>query len=180
MNVVKTGYSLMGFTLVIGSLCIMDVLATDMKESIFYYDLFNKIDHSSFIAVLTGIIHTTLGQSNSTINEIATLFATENFYTGIPLIIGANIGTGVMAMIASLVTMKEARLTAYAYLWLNILGAIFIYPFLDYLVELKNILTPAQVNIMYNITLSLITLPFVKYYSSFIDRIYHWRQKSPM
>ncbi|MGP4071231.1 Na/Pi symporter [Piscibacillus sp. B03] len=175
-KVLSVGYSFMGVFMVISSLWLMDLLAIGVREATFFH---NPLDESSINALLTGIVHTLLGQSNSTIHDLTLLIMSGDIERGIPLIAGANIGIAVTSVIASLATMREARLTAYAYLWLNILGALFIFPLLDYVLDLGSILTPTQFNIFYNTVMSLIALSFVKPYTRFIITIYYWRQKHP-
>jgi len=52
------------------------------------------------------------------------------FSAAVPLVLGANVGTTVTALLASIGTKLSARRTAVAHLLFNLIGVILIYPFL--------------------------------------------------
>ena len=93
---------------------------------------------------------------------------------GIALMLGSNIGTCVTGYIASIGAGKEAKLTAYAHIWLNILGVALFYPFFDYLLLAASSFTDekhvqlAHASVIFNVICSLLVLPFVNLFSRFI------------
>lgn len=76
--------------------------------------------------ILTAIIHSsaaTIGIAMGFLNEhILTLPA------GIAILLGANIGTCITGLLASVGSAYEAKLTAYTHLWFNVVGVI-LFPF---------------------------------------------------
>jgi phosphate:Na+ symporter len=98
--------------------------------------------------------------------------------TGIIIMLGANIGTCITGLLASIGAGEEARLTAYTHIWLNLVGAILFIPFIQYLGDISRHLTSnietqlAHASVIFNVICSLIVLPFATKFGKFIIRIH--------
>lgn len=126
--------------------------------------------------VLTGII-----QSSSATTGISMSFLNHDLLTlpaAIAIMLGANIGTCVTAFLASIGSIREAKLTAYAHIWLNVLGVALFYPFIPFLsgfVELLSSSADVQLahsSLLFNILCSLLALPFVRPFARFVERVH--------
>ena len=92
-----------------------------------------KLFKNAFRALLLGLVLTVLVQSSSITTSLVVPLAGAGILTLrqiFPLTLGANIGTTITAMLASLVTSDIAAVTvAFAHLLFNIFGIIIIWPF---------------------------------------------------
>jgi phosphate:Na+ symporter len=85
------------------------------------------------VALIAGFVFTTLVQSSSVTSGIIVLLAQGGLITlgqGIPLLLGAAVGTTTTALIASHRMSLHAKRAAYAHLVFNIAGVILLLPFL--------------------------------------------------
>jgi phosphate:Na+ symporter len=85
------------------------------------------------VAIIAGFLFTTIVQSSSVTSGIIVLLAEGGLITlshGIPLLLGAAIGTTTTAMIASHRMSLHAKRAAYAHLLFNVVGVILLIPFL--------------------------------------------------
>ena len=92
-------------------------------------------DHIIF-ALLIGIILTAIIHSSSATIGIAMSFVASGELTvssAIIVMLGANIGSCVTGYMASIGSGKEATITAYAHIWLNIIGVLIFLPFVHQL-----------------------------------------------
>ena len=83
--------------------------------------------------VLAGLIITAMVQSSSITTGLCILLVQQNLMpvtAAIPIVIGANIGTTVTALVASIKMQKTARRVALANLCFNTFGALIFLPFL--------------------------------------------------
>ena len=88
--------------------------------------------------------------------------------------LGSNIGTCITGYLASIGSGKEARFTAYAHIWLNVVGVCVFLPFVNQLEQFAAFFTAskeiqiAHASVMFNVITSLMVLPFAKQFSDFI------------
>jgi phosphate:Na+ symporter len=136
----------------------------------------NKLTGIGIGTILTAII-----QSSTATTGIIMSFLngqTLELEAGIAILLGANIGTCITAILASIGSSKAAKLTSYAHVWLNLLGVVLIYPFIQILARAAELLTTspdmqiAHVSVMFNVLTSFLMLPFVGIFSSFIMKIH--------
>ncbi|MFH1404287.1 MAG: Na/Pi cotransporter family protein [Candidatus Altiarchaeota archaeon] len=85
------------------------------------------------LAIIVGFLFTTFVQSSSVTSGIIVILSQEGLISlnqGIPLLLGAAIGTTTTALIASSKMSLHAKRAAYAHLLFNVFGVILILPFL--------------------------------------------------
>lgn len=154
-----------------------DYLATPIKNYDVISQLLTKMNDSNLFSIFVGTAITSIIQSSS-----ATIGMTMSFLTsetlqlqgGIGVMFGANIGTCVTALLACFGATKEARMCAYAHVWLNVLGVALFFPLIPYLANIGPMLASsidtqlAHITVIFNIVCSLLVLPFVKPFSNFI------------
>jgi len=86
-----------------------------------------------WLGILAGAVFTGIIQSSSATTSLVVAMARQGLMTfgaAVPLVLGANVGTTVTALLASIGTKLSARRTAVAHLLFNLIGVILIYPFL--------------------------------------------------
>lgn len=134
-------------------------------------------NENNLIAVGVGAVLSALIQSSTATTAIAMGFISDHILAlpaGIGIVLGANIGTCFTAILASIGAKRPAKLVAFAHIWLNIIGVIVFFPFIDWLSSLSMSLTAlpnlqlAHAGTIFNIISSFAVLPFVTLFSNFI------------
>lgn len=175
------GLALLGLSAIFGAMWGFETLAAPLKNMESVHALLLSLEHHTFYALLAGIVLTALIQSSTATTGIMMGFlsaGTMPLHTGIAVILGANIGTCVDALVASFVSGREGRLAAYAHMWLNVLGVALFYPFIGLLAELGERLSTqpdtqlAHASVIFNVVVSLLVLPFADAFGRWILRIH--------
>ena len=131
--------------------------------------------------VLLGTILTAIIQSSTATTGISMSFLNNeilSIQTGIAIMLGANIGTCVTAFLASVGGIREARLAAYAHIWLNVVGVLLFIPLIPILSTIVSGLATspdlqlAHSSVIFNVLCSILVIPFVKQFSSFIVKVH--------
>ncbi|MFC2162972.1 Na/Pi cotransporter family protein [Candidatus Altiarchaeota archaeon] len=121
------------FGLVFFSLNLISDAMIPIKSDPYVKSMFASLD-SVLVGIVAGFLFTTIVQSSSVTSGIIVILSQENMITlgqGIPLLLGAAIGTTTTALIASSKMSLHAKRAAYAHLLFNVFGVILILPFLD-------------------------------------------------
>ncbi|MRG86638.1 Na/Pi symporter [Salinibacillus xinjiangensis] len=135
------------------------------------------ISTNTSYSILFGVIITGIIQSSSAFTGMIMSFMNENLLnlsSGIAMVLGANIGTCFTAILASIGSRIEAKWTAYAHVWINLIGVLCFIPFIHWLGDLVVNVTPipgrqlAHASVLFNIITSLLFLPFIKPLATFI------------
>ena len=101
--------------------------------------------------------------------------------SAIMVMLGANIGSCVTGYMASIGSGKEAMITAYAHIWLNVIGVSLFLPFVYQLEHVVAFFTAnketqiAHASVIFNVVSSLLVLPFARQFAAFILMIHHRR-----
>lgn len=171
------GLILLGISAVFAAMGGFEFMAGPLKEVAWVDQLLITLDGSYFYSILAGAGITAIIQSSTaTTGIIMGLLTGEaiELDTGISIMLGSNIGTCVTAFLAAVGAGREARLSAYAHIWLNILGVIVFYPFIGMLTDLGTQLAfqadvqLAHVSVIFNVISSLLVLPFASRFGRFI------------
>ena len=141
-----------------------------------------SLSHNHFYAILLGIAMTTLIQSSSaTIGILQTLYGQSmlSLNASIPILFGANIGTTITAVLASLGGTKEAKKTAVSHVLFNLLGALIfisVLPLFTSFIDaganalgLNKMMTIAFAHFVFNLSTTILLFPFIKYLVKFLD-----------
>jgi phosphate:Na+ symporter len=155
---------------------------------------------SPLLGILAGAAFTGLIQSSAATTGIAIVMASEGLVTlpaGIALALGANIGTCVTALLASLGKPREAQRAAAAHVLFNVLGVVLWVAFLDPLARLATSLSPshpelegtarlaaevprqiANANTLFNVINTALFLPLTGVFARIVTRLLPERSKS--
>lgn len=132
------------------------------------------------LAIAVGALFTALVQSSSATAGVVIVLAGQGLITlpaGIALLLGANIGTSVTALLAAIGKIREAQRAAVAHLLFNVIGVIIWFPFIDTLAAWVSSVgggTPREVanaHTMFNVVNALLFLPFVKPFAALVIRL---------
>ena len=132
------GDLIMGLGLIFFGMNIMSQGMEPLKTYQPFLDLMIEMQNP-FLGILVGLIFTALVQSSSATIAIVIVMASNGFLTlpaGIALSLGADIGTTVTAMLASIGKSREALRTAMIHVQFNILGVLIWLPFIPELSSL--------------------------------------------
>jgi phosphate:Na+ symporter len=141
------------------------------------HELLMNTNDSSLFGIIVGTVLTSIIQSSAATLGIAMGFLTEHIITlpaGIAILLGANIGTCVTGLLASIGSSNEAKLAAYTHLWFNIIGVIAFYPFIHSLALLAGKLANApdlqlaHISVLFNVICSVVALPFTHWIEKWI------------
>ncbi|WP_272479901.1 Na/Pi symporter [Aquibacillus koreensis] len=134
----------------------------------------------SFGVIIGTLVSGTIQSSSATIG-ITMSILNEGLITlpvSIAIVLGANIGTCITALLAIIGTKKEAKLVAMGHFWFNIISVLMFIPFLGWLSDLAQLLASdvkeqlAHISLLFNIFSVLIFLPFVNLFEKFIYKLH--------
>ncbi|MEK3890678.1 Na/Pi symporter [Bacillus sp. FSL K6-3431] len=177
----SSGFILLGIGIIFAAMNGFEWLSGPLAKIDYVQNLILFMSDHIFIAFTTGMMLTGLIQSSTVMTGIAMSFLAAGLFpleTGIAIMIGSNIGTCATALLASIGAGSEARLTAYAHMWLNIGGALLFFPLIPVLASVSSIIAMssdiqlAHASVIFNITCSLLVLPFAKQFGNFIMRMH--------
>ena len=140
------GTMLMGLGLVFFGMSIMSDAMKPLRSYQPFLDLMIQMENP-LIGILVAAAFTGLIQSSSATTGIVIVMATQGFISlpaGIALSFGANIGTCVTAMLASIGKPREAVRAATVHVFFNVAGVVLWFYFIPYLAELVMWLSPAH------------------------------------
>ncbi len=172
-NINKTGLILTGFGLIfVGLIFMSTAMGTDQIRN-FFVNIFKAINNP-LLLMLISIIFTGLIQSSSASTGIYIAMmgvGTMNTYQAFFLVIGANIGTCITAVIASMGASHNAKRVAFLHVITSVFGAVIytiillifgksIAEFMEGTITLPG-WRIAIFNVVYNFSYTLILLPFV-------------------
>lgn len=148
-----------------------------------------SINDNILMSLLTGTVITAIIQSSTAMTGITMGFLTAGLLqldAGIAIVLGANIGTCITAIIASIGGGKESKLAAYAHVWLNVFGVLLFIPLIPLLTENAPLLAArkdvqlAHISVIFNVVSSLLVLPFATKFGEMILFIHDRRPKQPI
>ena len=180
-KVQSIGLILLGISFVFTAMGGFEYLARPLGESAFMSPLLLSLNDSYLLSVIAGMILTGIIQSSTATTGIIMGFLTNgamDIDTGVAIILGSNIGTCVDVLLASIGGGREAKLTAYAHIWLNVLGVMAFYPFIGWLAQVGKELAQApdvqlaHASVLFNVICSLLVLPFAKGFGNMILKLH--------
>jgi len=172
-----TGFSLFGICMIFFSIKGFTSLAEPLSQYSLFFDVLELVEKNTLFAIIVGAIITGIIHSSTGMIAIAMGFISGgqlSILAGIALMLGSNIGTCVTGYMASIGAGKEAKLTAYAHIWINILGVLLFYPFIKELQLAAAFFSKeahvqlAHASVIFNVICSFLTLPVLNLFSRFI------------
>ena len=143
------GAALMGLGLVFFGMSVMGDAMRPLRSYPPFLDLMVHLE-SPALGIGVGALFTALVQSSSATTGVVIVMASQGLITlpaGIALIFGANIGTCVTAMLASIGKPREALRAALVHVLFNVIGVLLWLPFIDQLAWLVTQVSPASASL---------------------------------
>jgi len=185
------GESLLGFGILFYGMKLMSDAMKPMRSFEPFIQVLQNLENP-FLGILVGAAFTALIQSSSAFTGIIIVLAQQGLVTleaGIPLLLGANIGTCITAGLASIGTSQDAKRVALAHVGFKIIGVIIILPFIPWFADLVRMVSPANTSAevmvrtadtprqianahtIFNVGLGFLFIPFTGFFSKVIHRI---------
>jgi phosphate:Na+ symporter len=173
------GTAIMGLGLVFFGMLVMGEAMNPLRSYEPFIEAMHTLDNP-LLGIMVGALLTALIQSSSATTGIVIVLAGQGMVSpeaGIALVLGANIGTSVTAMLAAIGKPREAQRAAVAHLVFNVMGVILWIPFIAFLASLVASIGGgtareiANAHTVFNVINALIFLPFVNQFAAFVTRL---------
>lgn len=140
----RTGIMILGFGLVFFGMSLMGDATRPLRNYEPFVQMLQQM-HNPLYGVLLSAVFTAIVQSSSATTGVIIVLASQGLISleqGIALVFGANIGTSVTAMLASVGRSRDARRTALVHVLFNVLGVLLWFGFITPFAELIRQLSP--------------------------------------
>ena len=170
---ITIGEILTGFGMLFIGMDLMETALSPLRESPLMGELFVKFGSNPILGIIVGAGVTAIIQSSSAsvgILQALSVTGAISWASAIPIILGQNIGTTITAMLSVIGASKNARRTAIAHLYFNVIGtivftvAVFVIQgmgigdFWDNPINKSGI---ANFHTIFNVTMTVLFLPFI-------------------
>lgn len=184
------GGMIMGLGMIFFGMSVMSDAMKPLRDYQPFLDLMTTMKNP-WIAILISAAFTGLIQSSSATTGIIIVMASQGFIslpTGIALAFGANIGTCVTAMLASIGKPREAVRAAVVHVMFNVAGVVIWFAFIPHLAQFITAISPAypelegnakiaaeaprqiaNANTVFNVSNTFIFIWFTKYFAQFVE-----------
>lgn len=180
-----TGGIILGFGMLFLGLELMSLGLEPLKEKDWFETAMISLAEVPILGVLAGTFLTVIVQSSSaTIGVVQQVFFDGNIALpgALAVLIGANIGTTITAILASLSSPREAKQASMFHLLFNLFGSVIFLIFFGTYVKLvgnienaflgpNNKLTIAYAHIIFNTVTTIFVLFLVKYFVVLIEKM---------
>lgn len=194
------GEALLGFGLLFYGMKVMSEAMHPLREFDPFINLLVHLENP-LSGILVGTIFTALIQSSSAFIGILIVLAGQGVLSleaGIPMLLGANIGTCITAGLAAIGTVREAQRVALAHILFKVIGVLLFVWWIPAFADLTRWFSPggspapgggalgevlprqiANAHTIFNIALTLILLPFTGPAARLVERLMPERPEAP-
>lgn len=172
------GEAILGMGLLFLGITTMSAGLSPLKKLPAFNSLLAQFSAFPLLGVLGGALFTAILQSSSAFTGVIIAMSTQGMISlpeAVPLILGSNIGTCVVAFIASAGTNVTARRTAMAHLFFNVIGVILclflLTPFTSLVLKTASTVTRqvANAHTIFNVLNSAVFILILPYFTRFIS-----------
>lgn len=191
-NQKNIGESILGFGILFYGMKLMSDAMYPLRT---YEPFINTLSHleNPLLGLLVGAAFTALIQSSSAFTGIIIVLAQQGLLSldaGIPLIMGANIGTCITAGLASIGASREAKRVAMAHVMFKIVGVLLFIFWIPWFADIIRAISPvstevgmdnlsavvprqiANAHTIFNVGLALVFIPFTGVFANIILKIF--------
>lgn len=170
------GKAIFYFGIVFSSLYLISVITHPLADSSFMTG-FASLASNLWIGILIGFVMVNMLQSSTITTGIIVVLASQgalDFNQSLFLILGANIGTTITAILASLATGKDGKRVALGHFIFNFIGTVIFIPFIPIFsnfiltIPIPLFSQVALSHFLFNLIIAVIFLIFFKYYHKLI------------
>ncbi len=193
MNKDTRGYRIGGVVLAFGLIFFGMKVMSDAVSPLRHYqqitNLLVSMGDKPLLGLLVSAVFTGIIQSSAaTLGLVLTLSLQGlivDLSTAIPLILGANVGTCVTALLASLNANVSGKRVAWGHTIFKIAGAVLMFPFIGHVAALFSHTSGeitrqiANVHTFFNLSMALLFLPFITLYDRFLKGLLPQRGRAP-
>ncbi len=188
----QQGAGLMGLGLIFFGMSVMSDAMVPLRTYQPFIDWMIRLENPAF-GILVGALFTALVQSSSATTALVIVMASQGLITlpaGIALAFGANIGTCVTALLASIGKPREALRAAAVHVLFNVAGVLVWVGLVDYLAAFVTSISPtaeglagaaklasetprqvANAHTIFNAANTLLFLPFASHFARLVERL---------
>ncbi|MGI9585557.1 MAG: Na/Pi cotransporter family protein [Acidimicrobiia bacterium] len=173
------GIAVMGLGLVFFGMVVMGEAMSPLRTYVPFIEAMASLDNI-LLGIIVGALFTAVVQSSSATTAVVIVLASQGLISleaGIALIMGANIGTSITALLAAIGKPREAQRAAVAHLLFNVIGVLIWIPFIDVVASWIASVgggTPREIanaHTLFNVVNALIFLPFVNQFAAIVTRL---------
>ncbi len=173
------GVAITGIGLMFFGMVVMGDAMSPLRSYEPFIDAMRTLNNP-FVAILVGAVFTAFVQSSAATTGVVIVLAAQGLISleaGIGLVLGANIGTSMTALLSAIGKPREAQRAAIAHLMFNVIGVIVWLPLIGTLASWVLSVggdMPRQIanaHTLFNVVNALIFLPFVNQFASLVTRI---------
>jgi len=174
------GQGLLGFGLLFLGMSIMSQTLVPLRTYEPFVQALINMGKNPLLGVLVGALFTMIIQSSSATTGLVIVLTRQGLITldaGLGLILGANIGTSITAVLASIGANVTARRAAVAHVLFNVIGVLVFLPFLRPFTSFVRITSTvparqiANAHTLFNVINTCLFLPFLTPYAALLARI---------
>lgn len=184
LSIVRSRFSIFGKTIfyfgfVFFSLNLISSTLAPLQNNEWLVNLLTQ-PQSPLLAILFGCIFTAVVQSSSVTTGLAIIFTQQGVLgleNAVPLIMGANIGTSITALVAALQMDISAKKAALSHFLFNFGGVVLFVPLLFVFsgklssLKMEPALALANIHLLFNLATSLIFIVFIGPFARLIDYV---------
>lgn len=191
-NQKNIGESILGFGILFYGMKLMSEAMYPLRTYAPFIDVLARLENPLF-GLLVGAAFTALIQSSSAFTGIIIVLAQQGLLSleaGIPLIMGANIGTCITAGLASIGATREAKRVAMAHVLFKVTGVLLFIFWIPWFADLIRAISPtsdaegmaqlsavvprqiANAHTIFNVGLAVAFIPFTSFFANLIMRFY--------
>ncbi len=192
------GEAILGFGILFFGMKLMSDAMKPLRTFQPFIDLLKGLENP-VLGLLVGTLFTALVQSSSAFTGIVIVLAQQGLLSleaGIPLVMGANIGTCITAGLASIGTSREAKRVAIAHVMFKVGGVLLFIFWIPTFADIIRSISPTSVGLdgmdklasetprqianahtIFNVSLALFFLPFTTMFANLIMKIYPEREQ---
>ena len=178
------GDIILGFGILFFGMKLMSDVMKPLRTYPAFIDLMKDLENP-LMGIFIGAAFTAIVQSSSATTGVLIVLAQQGLITleaGIPVILGANIGTCVTAALAGIGTSREAKRVAIAHVMFKVAGVCLFIFWIPQFADMIRALAAkfgsgtarqlANAHTIFNVSLGLFFLPFINIFSKIIYTIY--------
>ena len=192
-KVQQYGYMIMGLGMIFFGMSVMSDAMRPLRSYQPFLDLMTQMSNP-ILGILVAALFTALVQSSSATTGVIIVLAMQGLISlkaGVALSFGANVGTCVTAILASIGKPREAVRVSVVHVLFNVMGVLVFLPFIGPFVELVVAISPAaaegltgmqaaatvlprqiaNAHTIFNISCALIFMPFVSIFARIVFRL---------
>ncbi|AOY76226.1 Na/Pi cotransporter family protein [Clostridium formicaceticum] len=180
-NLLFWGETLLGFSLIFIGMDLLSKAISPLQHLIRFQEILLEFGKRPTLGVVIGFCTTAILQSSSTGVAILQSLASNKLLplsAAVAILLGQNIGTCVTTLLSSIHLSAVGKRAAFIHLLFNVLGVLMVFPFMEILCAISQIMAPANAarqiahaHSLFNIFSTIIFIPFISIFVKLSNKI---------